>query len=193
MELLGLALGLLGIGMSIAIAMWQHSKARSAEQHLASVLASLPEALLDGVGKVIASRMQAGGGDHKSDDSHRTFRSRYADLDGDGEDELLVEMNTGAYASILLVYGMQSWEFKKLGELYSTILGGFEIADLDGDGRIEIRTDEIAQRPGLPYVAGLRDEVVYRFQNGTFVEVSRKECFSEEEMRERQAGFASDA
>ncbi|MGE3348754.1 MAG: FG-GAP repeat domain-containing protein [Ramlibacter sp.] len=192
MELMGLALGLLGIFLSIAIAIWQHSKAKSAEQHLASVLSSLPEVLLEGIGKAITSRAQTGGEKYVPDDSHRMFRARYADVDGDGEDELLVEMNTGAYASVLLVYGLRSWEFKKIGELYSTVTGGFEIADFDGDGRLEVRTDEIAHRPGLPYVAGLRDEVVYRLQDGTFVELSRKECFSEEEMRERQAGFASD-
>ena len=193
MELLGLALGLIGIAVSIAIALWQHSKAKSAEKHLASVLASLPKALLEGVGKVFASRMLAEGIDPKADDSYRQFRARYADIDGDGQDELLVELNSGAYASVLFVYGLQSWELKKIGELYSTNIGGFEISDLDGDGRLEIRTVEIAQRPELPYVAGLRDEVVYRFLNGRFVELSRRECFSEEEMRERQAGFASDA
>ncbi len=124
--------------------------------------------------------------------SRRLFQTSYADIDGDGEDELLVEMGTGAHGSILLVYGRQSWEFKKLGELFSTTMGGFEVSDVDGDGRVEIKAYEIARRPGLPYVAGLHDEVVHRFQNGAFVEVSRKECFTEGEMQERQSMFKRD-
>jgi len=196
MEMIGIALGIFGIVVSIAIAIWQHSKAKSAERHLASVLVSLPDALLAGVGRVIAKRFPdygLGGDTPLEGTSRRPFQTSYADIDGDGEDELLVEMSTGAYASILLVYGLQSWEFKKLGELFSTTMGGFEVSEVDGDGRVEIKTDEIARRPGLPYVAGLRDEVVYRFQNGAFVEVSRKECFTEDEMRERQAMFDRDA
>lgn len=193
MEALGLALGLIGIGVSIAIAIWQHSKAKTAERHLASVLGSLPNALLDVVKQVLASKPHDDGGSQSPEIEDRRFQAHYADLDGDGEDELLLEVDTGAYASVLLVYGVQSWELKKLGELYSTTIGGFEVGDLDGDGRIEVRTNEIARRPDLPYVAGLRDEVVYRFQKGEFVELSRKECFTEEEMKERQAAFASDA
>jgi hypothetical protein len=74
-------------------------------------------------------------------------------------------------------------------ELYSTTMRGFEVADVDGDGRIEVRTDEIARRPDLLYVAGLRDEVVYRFENGAFVEVKRRERFTEQEIQERRAQF----
>lgn len=191
MEALGLALGLIGIGLSIAIAIWQHSKAKTAERHLASVLDSLPNALLDVVKQVLASKPHDDGGNQNPEGEHRRFQAHYADLDGDGVDELLLEVDTGAYASVLLVYGVQSWELKKLGELYSTTIGGFEVGDLDGDGRIEVRTNEIARRPDLPYVAGLRDVVVYRFKKGEFVELSRKECFTEEEMKERQAAFAS--
>ena len=109
MEALGLALGLIGIGVSIAIAIWQHSKAKTAERHLASVLASLPNALLDVVKQVLASKPHDDGGNQNPEVEHRRFQAHYADLDGDGADELLLEVDTGAYASALLVYGVQSW------------------------------------------------------------------------------------
>lgn len=193
MEALSLALGIIGLVASIGIAIWQHSKAEAAEAHLASVLASLPNALSDVVKEVLEPTLLGEEGfSQDSADQYRRFRAHYADLDGDGEDELLIEIDTGAYASILMVYAVRSWELTKIGEVYSTVIGGFEIGDIDGDGRIEVRTNEIAARPNLPYVAGLRDEVVYRFKNGTFVEVSRRECFTEDEMRERQAQFASE-
>jgi hypothetical protein len=142
-----------------------------------------------GVAQALASRTRQSEATSSEVEPYPGFHTSYADIDGDGNTELLVQMPTGAYGSVLLVYGMKDWEFQKLGELYSTTIGGFEVADIDGDGRLEGRTDEIAKRPDLPYVAGLRDQVTHRFDSGSFFEVDRVEHWTEEEMQKLKREF----
>lgn len=60
--------------------------------------------------------------------------------------------------------------FGKLAALGSGTPAGFSIGDLDGDGRIEVAT--IQPHGNDPYVAGTRDEVLYRWEGEAFVEVA---------------------
>ena len=193
MEIIGLILGILGILVTVAIAYWQHEKAKLAEARLESLAANLPGTLLAGVQQVLASQAPAGvaGDDGWVLPGNQTAQSpwlktRYADLDGDGTDELLIEAISGAHSSVLLVYGMRSWEFEKLAELNSTTINGFDIQDFDNDGRLEVETVEIAGRLGLPYVFGLRDRVTHRLVGSTFQEIARVEGWDESDLEGMQ-------
>jgi type II secretory pathway pseudopilin PulG len=189
MELVGLILGILGIAVTIAIAYWQHKKAEIAEARLESLAAHLPGTLLDGVQQVLASQVAAG---TDSDDGwvlpgsgsadSPWLKTRYADLNGDGTDELLIEAISGPHSSVLLVYGLRNWEFEKLAELHSTTINGFHLQRSDNDGRLEVETVEIAKPPGLPYVFGLRDKVTYRLVGNAFEEFARVEGWDETDL-----------
>ena len=55
MEVVGLILGILGIAVTIAIAYWQHEKAKLAEARLDALAANLPGTLLAGGQEVLAN------------------------------------------------------------------------------------------------------------------------------------------
>lgn len=183
-----LALSILGIVISLAIAWTEHMKAKRAEARLEAIATTLPEKLLSGVRAALNDQFRQGSDDEgwstpaKKTEKSPWLQTRYADLNADGQDELLISMPSGAHASILLVYGFASWEFEKIAELTSTTPHGFEIEDEDGDGKLRIATVEIAKRPELPYVFGLRDRVTYSLVNNEFVEVSRVEGWDDADL-----------
>lgn len=184
-----LFLSILGIGISVVIAYWEHRKAKRAEAHLEALATKLPETLLSGVRKVLSDQALEGGANSdgwslpgtKAEQSP-WLRTRYADIDSDGTDELLIEVTAGAHSSALLVYAVKNWEFKKLAELNSTTMNGFDVQDSDGDGRLEVETVEVAKRPGLPHVFGLRDRVTHRLVGNKFEEVSRTEGWDQSDL-----------
>ena len=190
MELIGLILGVVGIAISLAVAYWEHQKAKRAEARLEALAANLPETLLAGVRDALSSHNMANTNEQdrwsppgNGTDQSPSLRSRYADLNGDGRDEVLIEVISGAHSSTLMVYGLDHWEFKKLAELHSTTMNGFDIQDSDGDGFLEVETVEIARRPDLPYVFGLRDRVTHKLVGDTFEEVGRVEGWDESDLK----------
>ena len=126
----------------------------------------------------------------ESSDSFRTSfgpysRVHYADVNNDGETELLVEHPVGAHGRTLKAFG---WieapllpEFGLVGEITCGLGTPFTVGDLDDDGMTEIATVEVdwskegAFTAGGPYV-----ELLYRWSNDTekLVEVGRKEIGS---------------
>ncbi len=193
MEILGIVLGVLSIAVTIAIAVWQHGKAKAAERHFEDVTKQLPQTLMDGITGVLqrppanqgSSREWSVPGERR--DGSPWVQTRYADVNNDGHDELLVEVIAGPHSTALLVYGLVAWEFQKIAELYSSTVHGFDVVDSDSDGQLAVETIEVAKRPGLPYVCGLRDRVTHKLVDGTFVETGRVEGWDESDIERIKA------
>ena len=114
----------------------------------------------------------------------RYSQVHYADVNNDGEAELLVEHPVGAHGRVLKVFG---WieepvlpEFGLLAQLSCGLGGPFSIGDLDNDGSIEVAIVEVdwskegAYTAGGPYV-----EILYDWADDEgFVEVERHEIGS---------------
>lgn len=184
-----LALGLLGMLVSLAIAYWEHRKAKRAEARLEHLATTLPVKLLSGVRDVLAQHAPPATADADgwstpgaSSDHSPWLRTRYADLDGDGRDELLVEVASGPHSTSLLVYQMKHWDFEKVAELHGSTISGFDIVDSPDRVAKGVETVEVARRPELPYVFGFRDRVTYELAGNAFVEVARVEGWNEDDL-----------
>lgn len=93
---------------------------------------------------------------------------RYADVNNDSRNELLVEYPAGAHGKVLNVYGWKDHEFTLIGGLSSGTPEGFEVGDFDDDGRIEITSKETDWDTDLPYVSAPRMTVMYRWNGRDF-------------------------
>jgi hypothetical protein len=191
MDLLGIALAVLGICVTVAIAIYQHRKAETAERKLESLKTTLPAELMSAINEALARQLSSTEAVRPTHDSSETGaadpsspQTRYADIDGDGRDELLIEFLSGPHSTTLLVFNLKNWEFTKIAELQTTTPCGFDLVDYDDDGQIEVETVEIASFPDLPYVYGLRDRVTHKFLRGHFVEVKRVEGWDESDIEQ---------
>lgn len=165
---------------AIAIAIWQYIEARKAKAELESVLELLPEQLVSSV-KDYVTRFGDGPDEISSSDFRLT--AKYADLDGDGHDELLIQTPFGLHNSQMKVLGFRDWEFKLIAELEVMAPSDFEVRDIDGDGRLEVVAIDQADTE-FPYVCGFRDEVSYRLENDTFIEIARKPLYKPHELKQ---------
>lgn len=114
----------------------------------------------------------AGGGQLDAAEARR-WAMAVADVDNDGRDELLVASPWGPHSSMLHVFGQRDeWpeSFAKLTEISSGTPAGFTVGDLDEDGKIEIAT--VQPHGDEPYAAGIRDEVLYRWNGQRFAEIA---------------------
>ena len=99
---------------------------------------------------------------------------QYADMDHDGETELLIQHYYGAHGSMLRIYGWTGFDFDQKGQLQTSAPAGFTVGDIDGDGRIEVATVQgdydrpDPDNPGhtLPYAAGAQVEQLWRIEAG---------------------------
>lgn len=163
-------LGIAGIAVSLGIAWWQHVKAKKAERTADEAIRAIPEK----VGRVIAAVLPTGKPEEKPGEPPRGwYEVKYADIDGDGSDEVLIQFPAGAHGSGLKVFGRRDHDLVEIGDLRTGTPVGFEIRDVDGDGRIEISTEETDWTAGQPYVSAPRLRVVYRWDGKAFAEVSR--------------------
>ena len=179
-------LSAIGILLSLGIAAWQHRKGRRSEDRLERLIGSIPHQLASNLPRLNPSAEPTEPPAHAPVDSASPFLVREADLDGDGRNELLIQYIAGAHGSALQLYGMQDFEFKLLGELGTDTPAGFEIADLDSDGRLELRTYETDYSTGLGYAFAPRLEVRYRWTGSSFDEVFRQQAYTEAEVEERR-------
>ena len=182
-----LALSVLGIVISLAVAAWEYRRAVKAEALLDHTFKELPSQLVRDLSRLIQRSAVAGGHGNATEPS---LVVQYADLNGDGKQELLVSYLSGAHNTALQVYGSRSnWDFGLLGELRSSMPTEFEVGDVDNDGVPEVTTVEVACEPDLPYVMGLRDRVSYKLTGNGFVEVKRVNCYSADELQEARVDW----
>ena len=97
----------------------------------------------------------------------------YIDVNDDGQNELLIQYPTVAHGSALRILAWQNDKFEELASLGVGTPAGFEFGDFDGDGRVEIRTQETDWSVGLPYVRAPRLVLLFRWNGAKFAEVSR--------------------
>jgi hypothetical protein len=187
-------IGIIGIVLavvSLSFAIWQYQRANQAEKNLQLALKSLPTELLNNVSRFLERPTSDIRELYDLQESERTLHTSYADLDGNGEDELLVQYPYGAHSAVLQVFGFRNRDFKLIDEISIDTMAGFLPKDVDGDGRLEIVTHEVSRDADFPYVMGFRDEVWYRLENGHFVEVKRSHCYTDEALNEARRDHAS--
>jgi hypothetical protein len=97
----------------------------------------------------------------------------YIDINADGRRELLVQFPSGAHGCALRILGWKGTGFEELARLSVGTPVGFEFQDFDGDGQIEIKTQETDWSAGLPYVTAPRLTLLFRWSGNGLVEVSR--------------------
>ena len=103
----------------------------------------------------------------------------YADVNGDGKKELLLQHPTGAHGSTLKILEWKTGKLEELADLSVGTPAGFDFGDFDGDGKIEIRTEETDWSSGLPYVSAPRLILFFRWNGVRFIEVFRESTVSE--------------
>ena len=107
---------------------------------------------------------------------------RYADVNNDSRNELLVEYPAGAHGIVLNVYGWKDHEFTLIGGLSSGTPEGFEVGDFDDDGRIEITSKETDWDTDLPYVSAPRMTVMYRWNGRDFEKLKEIRNYTPEDV-----------
>jgi hypothetical protein len=180
--IIGIALGTVGIAVTVMIAYWQHKRAEKAEKNLQLVLQNLPSQLLNNVSRFLREGESEA---HELYDllaSGKSFHSEYRDLNGDGRDELLIYYPYGAHGTALQVFSFQDWKFDLIAELEINTPAGFTFKDIDGDGRVEVVTHEVSDAADFPYVMGFRDEVWYHLEDDRFVEIKRTNLYDPEDL-----------
>jgi hypothetical protein len=190
MDPLTLGLTLLGIALTIGIAWWQFCLARQAESKLNNTLQAMPSLIAQQVMLVFNATQP---NPSKSDETLPSTMTSYADVDGDGEKELLVSYIVGPYSSALKIFKWQTVdftsEFTVIGEIVPIL--GFEVNDFDFDGKEEIMTFQDDPDTGLPHAAGLYVNVLYKWKEGRFTEISRHKDYTLENLEERRKDFHS--
>lgn len=186
-------LGLVGILITLLIALWQSREAASAKKQLENYLLNLPNVIIQNV----VSRIESFEGRESQVNerliSHDNMPSTlYADLDNDGKDELIVEFPVGAHGSAVQIYKIGFEGPTLLAEWSTDVPYGFDIDKSDPTHSPLLVTGETNASSGLPYVMGLRDTVWLKLENGKLVEHKRVEP-SKEEIAERKRDINEDA
>jgi hypothetical protein len=136
----------------------------------------LTQEIGEGLEKGVPPRRE--GSDATSDESlQRPSTSiQLADINHDGEAELVVQHPFGAHSVELQAFGWSDTgphaEFRQLASAISEFATGFTVGDLDGDGRVEIASDDVG--PGGIHAEGPTVEVIKRWDGSEFTEVSRR-------------------
>jgi hypothetical protein len=161
------ALGILlaVIVITLAIAWRQYRHAIQARRCLKQAVEELPSKVLEATRAI--SRLNKGDSDIRSVVSEAWCGAiDYLDVNEDGQEELLVQFPTGAHGSALKIFTWQNNKFEEFASLSVGTPVGFEYGDFDGDGNVEIRTEETDWNAGLPYVSAPRFVLLFRW-NGT--------------------------
>jgi hypothetical protein len=105
-------------------------------------------------------------------DEHDAYAG-YADLNGDGRAELVIQHPAGVHGMALRVWGWDGFNFGEIAITGSGTPTNARIVDIDADGRLEVGVLETDWAAGRPYANAPSVEVFYRLEDGAFVEVAR--------------------
>jgi hypothetical protein len=159
--------------IALGYAWWQNRKAARAYRALNLRLEEIPAKSVFALRLVIPPN-QGGSVTSPESGGEQLANVAFLDVNGDGHEELLVQYPTGSHGSELKIFGWQDGEFKQLARLGVGTPTGFDFGDFDGDGRIEIRTEETDWTPNQPYVSAPRLLLLFRWHGTDFVEISRQ-------------------
>jgi hypothetical protein len=168
-------IGAIATALGVGVAWWQFREASRAKSALATALDELPRILVDTLRTIVASDQRD---PIAHPDPNRTWAGvvDYVDVNADGQKELVIQYPSGAHGSALKILGWRDGQFKELAQLAVGTPVGFEFGDFDGDGKIEIKTQETDWSAGLPYVSAPRVVLLVRWNGTEFVEVSRQKA-----------------
>lgn len=173
-------LGLIGILVTLLIALWQSREAYRAKKELDIVLNQLPKEIVENVVQRIQIENQSASvasptESSRSISSNNFTSAQYADLDNDGQDELIIEFPVGAHGSAIQIYKIGCGGAKLVAEWSTDVPYGFEIYTSDPTHSPLLLTGSTNTSSGLPYVMGLRDTIWLKLVNGKLVEHKRTE------------------
>ena len=196
MEIIGFAVTVLGF----VFAIWQYMRAEKAiseqkksEYKLYQTIDSMPEKVVQGIANILPpptpeetlsnvsseQELQADLGDYGT-----PHIISYADVDGDGNNELLIQYPFGVHGSELRVLSWKNFKFVQIARLGSDTPTYFWVEDFDSDGTLEILTIETDSKHDLPYVYGLREKVVYKWNGKKFVVIHIEPEYTQEFLEE---------
>jgi hypothetical protein len=162
-----------GIALALAIAWWQSRDAARAKVELKNAMQTIPDSVATALRAIVSARNK----DVKENPQNNAgwpMDIEYADVDGDGRNELLVQYPAGAHGSNLKVFGWKQGEFTEIAWLGVGTPVGFDFGDFDGDGKIEIKTEETDWSSGLCYAEAPRIVLMYRWNGTEFEEFLQK-------------------
>jgi len=166
-------LSLAVVVLALVIAWRQHKQATHARSVLRVLGEGIPDQIAAAVKKVAQLTRPDSPNLDKTDFGVSPINVNYLDPDGDGTKELLIQYPFGAHGSALLVLGWREGRFDELASISVGTPVGFDFGDFDGDGKIEVKTEETDWHAGMPYVSAPRIVLLLRWEGGKLSEVSR--------------------
>lgn len=158
---------------ALSFAFWKSRQASAAKSAAAEARNELPRLIAETLHWIIGSGK---GEPASSGRAPMTWSGSidYADVNGDGRNELLVQYPAGAHGCALRVFGLSPSGIEELAYVGTGTPAGFEFGDFDGDGKVEIKTQETDWGAGLPYATAPRFTLLLRWDGSRFAEVSRQ-------------------
>ena len=167
-------ISMVAAALGLGVAWWQSRKVSRTMQALARAQKSLPCLVADTL-RTITKINQSEGATEPERARGWAGRVDYVDVNEDGQEELLVQYPAGAHGCALKILAWRGSQFEELANVGTGTPFGFEFGDFDGDGKIEIKTQETDWSSGLPYASAPRVVLLLRWNGAGFVEVTRNE------------------
>ncbi|HOO02799.1 MAG TPA: hypothetical protein PLE76_08805 [Rectinema sp.] len=175
---------------SLIFGIWQFIDARRAkkkqskiESQYKNLLENLPGVLTKEIVKTIRPN-EANLNDKELASADSLTSASFADLDGDGEDELIVQFPFSVHGSAIQIYRLTNGRPELCVEDISDTPSAFQIDFSDrvlGPMLVKVVQDSTYE---VPYHLGLRDTIWLRFENNKLIEC-RRQTPSEQEVVEK--------
>lgn len=176
----------------LAFAWWQNRRVGRARCALNKKLQEAPAKVMSAVRVVARANRDRSATDFVGN-GESALVVDLIDVNGDGDEELLLQQPTGAHESELRIFAWQGGEFKEIAQLHVSTPGGFDFGDFDSDGRVEIKAEEVDRSTGDPYVSAPRIMVLFRWDGAGFVELARQRASVAPQQLPTALGIAASA